>query len=92
MNTSSPSPTNRVKALSYLSLTTLDIIGLAGFNCDFNTLRHGEEGNESAAGLHHIDSLKDFPFIMFLKEFMPAMGVIESDRHARMTGKLHRII
>jgi hypothetical protein len=87
-----PSLINRLDILSYIHLATLDIIGLAGFNYDFNTLRHGEEGNELAAGLHRANSIKNFPFILFLKGFIPAMRVIKFDRHARMTGELHRIV
>lgn len=81
----------RIDILHYLHLTTLDIIGLAGFNYDFNALRHGEDGNEFAATLHRVSSPESFPFILFLKGFIPALRVIEFDKHARMAAKLRRI-
>jgi hypothetical protein len=87
----SPSATNRLDILPYLSLATLDIIGLAGFNYDFNTLRQGKEGNEFAAVLHRITSPKDFQVIMFMKGFIPAMRLIKFDWHARMTGEFRRV-
>jgi hypothetical protein len=87
-----PNPTNRFDILYYLYLTTLDIIGLSGFNYDFNTLRHGEEGNELAAMLHRVNSIKNFQLMMFLKAFIPTMRLIKFDWHARMTGELHRMI
>jgi hypothetical protein len=73
-------------------LATLDIIGLAGFNYDFNTLRRGEEGNELAAGIHRVFSQKKIPLAVFLKGFIPVLRVIKFDRHARTTGKLHRML
>jgi hypothetical protein len=87
-----PNPPNKLDILSYLYLTALDIIGLAGFNYDFNTLRNGEEGNELAAAIHRVNSEKNFPFMMLLKGLIPAMRIIKFDRHARMNGALHRII
>jgi hypothetical protein len=87
-----PGPTTKFDILYYLYLTTLDIIGLSGFNYDFNTLRHGEEGNELAAALHRVNSPKDFQLMMFLKAFIPPLRRIKFDQHARITGELHRML
>jgi hypothetical protein len=94
-NTSSSggqSATNRLDILSYLHLAALDIIGLAGFNYDFNTLRDGEGGNELAAALRRVNSPENFEYIMLLKGFIPAMRMIKFDRHAQMKAELHRMV
>src|ERR1700761_6391850 len=62
----------RVNILDYLYYTSLDIIGLAGFNYDFNTLQHGEEGNELATMLGRVTAPKQFPLIMLIKGAVPA--------------------
>ncbi|CAG7853105.1 SubName: Full=Related to Cytochrome P450 {ECO:0000313/EMBL:CCA75456.1} [Serendipita indica DSM 11827] len=85
----------RVDILHWLSRATIDIIGLAGFNYDFDTLRKGESGNELAASLHRLNSPKKFPIVMALKISLPPFRIIFFDyiaRESRWTRTLLRRI
>jgi hypothetical protein len=61
--------------MHWLSRTTLDIIGLAAFNYDFNTLRRGQEGNELALAFH---GMMAKPFLLFLKGLIVSLRAIVS--------------
>ncbi|PVG01510.1 cytochrome P450 [Serendipita vermifera] len=62
--------TARVDMLSLLSSTTLDIIGLAGFNYEFNALKN--ESTELSLAFHSIlRTTNGFPIFQVLKEQFP---------------------
>jgi len=81
-----------VDVVHWLSRTTLDIIGLAGFNYDFNTLRQGEDGTELAAAFHGFNAAQEYPLLMILKGFIPPLRLIEFDKGARQAQKLRRVM
>jgi hypothetical protein len=70
----------RIDALHWLSRATLDIIGLAGFNYDFNTISTGDEGNEMAHAFHKMNNPGGLPVLMFMKGLFKALRIIVSRR------------
>ncbi|PVG01506.1 cytochrome P450 [Serendipita vermifera] len=67
--------TDRVDMLSYLSKTTLDVIGLAGFNYEFNALK--DESSELSTAFESIlQSTGGFPLFQVLKEHIPLLRYI----------------
>ncbi|KIM28538.1 hypothetical protein M408DRAFT_16272 [Serendipita vermifera MAFF 305830] len=87
----SPTPPT-VDVVHWLSRATLDIIGLAGFNYDFSTLRQGEEGTELSAAFHRFNSANKFPLLLLLKGFIPILRIFEFDASARQAQKLRKIM
>ncbi|KAG8845041.1 hypothetical protein FRB91_002109 [Serendipita sp. 411] len=74
--------------LSHLSCTTLDIIGLAGFDYRFNALdnlvRKDQGENELSLAFSQIlNSMSHFPFLGFLKMWFPIFRLITFDTRAR---------
>jgi hypothetical protein len=61
--------------LSYLSKTTLDVIGLAGFNYEFNSLKN-KSSELSTAFESILQSSGGFPLFQFLKEQIPILRFI----------------
>lgn len=78
--------------VNWLSRATLDIIGLAGFNYDFRTLREGQEGSELSSAFHRFNSKNQFPLIMLLKAFIPVLRIFEFDAAAREARRLRKIM
>ena len=87
----SPTPPT-IDVVHWLSRATLDIIGLAGFNYDFSTLRQGQEGSELSAAFHRFNSENQFPLMMLLKGFLPPLRIIEFDSAAREARRLRKIM
>lgn len=85
---SDPETCVRTDVFRWISLATLDIMGLAGFNHEFNALHGGQEGNDIFDTFHKLNNLKSFPLLLFLKGFIPALRLIEFDYHARLAQKL----
>jgi hypothetical protein len=81
-----------VDILHWLSRATLDIIGLAGFNYDFSTLRQGDNGTELAAAFHRFNATQEFPLLLILKSFIPPLRLMEFDAGARAAKSLRQII
>ena len=79
-------PSLRIDMITYLSKATIDIISVAGFNYDFDTLHQqpGEAGTELAGALH---SPENFPIFLFLKGFIPLFRLWEWDAQAREARK-----
>ncbi|PVG01525.1 cytochrome P450 [Serendipita vermifera] len=77
----------QIDALQWASRAAIDIIGLAGFNYDFNTIQLGETGNELAAAIRRLNSPKSFPFFLLLKGLIPFLRVFEFDEQSRETRK-----
>jgi hypothetical protein len=75
----------KIDVLHWVSRAAIDIIGLAGFNYDFNTLQLGETGNELAAAIHRLNSPKRFPFFLFLKGLVPFLRIFEFDEQSKET-------
>jgi cytochrome P450 len=71
----SPNTGTRVDILKYLSSTTLDIIGLAGFNYEFNALKN-EHNELSLAFDGIIGAEKGIPIFVILKELFPFLRPI----------------
>jgi hypothetical protein len=92
VETSSTTNSARVDILQLLSRATLDIIGLAGFNYDFNSLQHGEEGTELSAAFYRSNSPKELPVFLFLKGFIPPLRIIEWDNQARQTKIMWKLL
>lgn len=84
-------PANKVDILRYLYLTTLDIMGLAGFNYAFNALRDGEDGNELSTALGRLNSPKNASIMMIIKGVIPPLRSFRLDSHARLAGELRGI-
>ncbi|KAJ7646852.1 cytochrome P450 [Roridomyces roridus] len=76
--------TARVNALSWLSKATLDIIGLAGFNYDFNALSSEDDANTefgTAFATVYRVGLTQTP-LRIIKTFVPALRFIPSKTDA----------
>ncbi|KAL5498061.1 hypothetical protein ACEPAH_2992 [Sanghuangporus vaninii] len=70
-----------IDVLSWLSRTTLDVIGLAGFDYHFDSLNvHQEPGelNKAFATLFHADG--SFGILRLLQAFFPVFNIIPSKR------------
>ncbi|KAL0947682.1 hypothetical protein HGRIS_013770 [Hohenbuehelia grisea] len=79
--------TARVDVLSWLSRMTLDVIGLAGFNYEFNALNPDEKPNE----LNHAFSVmfkatSQFEIFPVLQGFFPILRVIKTQRDRTIEG------
>jgi hypothetical protein len=75
-----------------MSRTAIDMIGLAGFNYDFNTLQVGEDGNELAAAFQRLSSPKKFPIFLVLKGFIPFLRVFEFDEQSKQTKRTRALM
>ncbi|KAL5478249.1 hypothetical protein ACEPAI_2433 [Sanghuangporus weigelae] len=84
-----------IEVLSWLSRTTLDVIGLAGFDYHFDSLNvHQEPGelNKAFATLFHADG--SFGILQLLQAFFPIFNIIPSKRgneERRARGTMQRI-
>lgn len=71
----------RLDVLSWISKTTLDIIGLAGFNYAFNALDPDGPVNELSEAFGAIFSAShDSRFLNMLQAFIPPLRVIVGGR------------
>lgn len=69
--------------LQWASRAALDIIGVAGFNYDLDTLHQGIDGSELASALRQITNPKNFPPLLFFKLHIPPLRVITFDRQSK---------
>jgi hypothetical protein len=81
-----------IDVLHWLSRAALDIIGLAGFDYDFSTLRQGEDGTELSAAFHRFNASQRSPILLILKGFIPPLRVIEFDTGAREARRLRQVM
>ncbi|KIK80380.1 hypothetical protein PAXRUDRAFT_833550 [Paxillus rubicundulus Ve08.2h10] len=71
----------RIDVLPWLSRMTLDVIGLAGFNYDFNALNATEQPNElNAAFATMFTATQRFSIFPILQARIPLLRLIPSDR------------
>lgn len=88
--------------LSYLSCATLDIIGLAGFNCSFDSIQHLSEGsraqddlpNAFAQVLHSANAMSPlsllkrlFPFFRFINWDSRSKALRNAEKTVQRIGK-----
>ncbi|KAG8829956.1 hypothetical protein FRB91_007152 [Serendipita sp. 411] len=78
-----------VEMLSHLSCTTLDIIGLAGFNYRFDSLDHLVRGDRDESELSFafsqiLNAMGGFAFLVILKMWFPIFRLIQFDRRSRI--------
>ena len=86
-----------VDMLAYLSSTTLDIIGLAGFHYPFNSVQHLAEDkrddNELSAAFSLIFSVMSrHRIIGFLKTWFPIFRIVRFDERSRIESKSNKTI
>ncbi|KAF8061716.1 cytochrome P450 [Lyophyllum atratum] len=75
--------TSRVDALSWLSRTTLDIIGLAGFNYKFDALSEDPKQNELNAAFATIFKAgTKLTIVPMLRAWFPVLRFLRTDRDA----------
>ncbi|KAI5114814.1 hypothetical protein M0805_003545, partial [Coniferiporia weirii] len=71
----------RIEVLSWLSRTTLDIIGLAGFDYEFNSLNVDQEPNEVNKDFSTlVDTTGAFNTIQILQAIFPVFRIIPTKR------------
>ncbi|KIK04008.1 hypothetical protein K443DRAFT_676319 [Laccaria amethystina LaAM-08-1] len=67
----------RIEILSWLSWTTLDVIGLAGFNYEFNALMRDSKANELSEAFNIIfQAGTSVNVMLILRAFIPALSWI----------------
>ena len=82
----------KVDMLQWSSRAALDIISLAGFNYDLDTLHQGVDGSELATALHRLSSPTTFPIIVLFKLFIPPLRVIQFDHQSVETRRTREIL
>ncbi|KAI0668208.1 cytochrome P450 [Trametes maxima] len=76
---------SRVDVLKGLSKMTLDVIGLAGFNYQFNSLNQTGTQNELNDAFQEIfNPPASFTVLMFLKNLFPVLDIIRDERSRRL--------
>ncbi|EIM91637.1 cytochrome P450 [Stereum hirsutum FP-91666 SS1] len=84
-----------VDMYGWLSQATLDIIGLAGFHHDFNTLNSSEDGhNEITQAVWDLFDFKEDEISYILQLFLPVTRIIPTERtrkQKRALNVLHRL-
>ncbi|KAF9234847.1 cytochrome P450 [Melanogaster broomeanus] len=71
----------RIDIMPWLSRMTFDVIGLAGFNYNFDALNANEKPNElNEALLTIISGNLDFSILSFLQAWIPPLRLIPTDR------------
>ncbi|EIW75992.1 cytochrome P450 [Coniophora puteana RWD-64-598 SS2] len=71
---------NRVDVLDWLSKMTLDVIGLAGFNYNFNALNPDAEPNELNEAFGSLFRAGGSPVAMFLAMWLPFLDWLPRER------------
>ncbi|KAK7687003.1 hypothetical protein QCA50_009502 [Cerrena zonata] len=74
----------RVEVLSWLCRTTLDIIGIAGFNYDFHSLKEGGKPNELNEAYKQLFSSQVTSFFPRLQLMIPILGYVPTAQSRRM--------
>ncbi|KAI0827902.1 cytochrome P450 [Trametes gibbosa] len=84
--------TARVNVLQGLSKMTLDVIGLVGFNYEFNSLNPKGEPNELAKAFEQVFEVPEkIPILMILRTFLPALNFLKND-HIRRVEKAQGVM
>ncbi|KAI5118119.1 hypothetical protein M0805_008028 [Coniferiporia weirii] len=87
--------TQRIEVLSWLSRTTLDIIGLAGFGYKFDALNVNQEPNELNKAFSTLfNATGAFSYLQILQSLFPVFRVIPNKREReerRAQGTMRRI-
>lgn len=77
--------------MPYLSRTTLDIVGLAGFNYSFNSVKAGENSNELAIAFSKaIRTDKGYMVIQLLVSWFPPLSWFLFDKATRASDQAQR--
>ncbi|OSD00673.1 cytochrome P450 [Trametes coccinea BRFM310] len=75
----------RINVVRGLSKMTLDVIGLAGFNYEFNALNPVGKPNELAKAFEEIFTFPDkIPILLILQNFFPVFNIIKDTRARRI--------
>ncbi|KLO13381.1 cytochrome P450 [Schizopora paradoxa] len=75
----------RIDVLSWLGRTTLDIIGLAGFNYEFNALNINEKPNELNEAFSTIFNIESgITFLAVLQELIPVLRKLPTEKRRTM--------
>lgn len=77
-----------VDMVHWLSRVTLDIIGLAGFNYEFHTLRDGHEGSELWAAFQRYK----FSIWVTIKGFLPLLRIFDFDSVAQNARHVRKVV
>jgi len=76
----------RINVLNSMSKATLDVIGLAGFNYNFDSLNTEGKPNELHKAFETMfRSLTGFSFLPLLKAYLPLLRIIPDARTTRIT-------
>ncbi|KAL1939460.1 hypothetical protein VTO73DRAFT_10016 [Trametes versicolor] len=71
----------RINVIRGLSKMTLDVIGLAGFNYEFNALNPSGKPSELAEAFEKIFKVPEkIPIMMILRNFFPILNIIKDER------------
>ncbi|KAI1792354.1 cytochrome P450, partial [Ganoderma leucocontextum] len=82
----------RIDILKDLSKMTLDVIGLAGFNYEFDSLNPDSKPNELEQAFQGVFEVPDkFPLLLILRHFFPIFRVIRDER-ARRIERAHAVM
>ena len=73
----------RVNILQWASRVALDIISLAGFNYDLDTLHQNVDGSELATQIHRLSNPGRLQLIVFFKMFARPLRWVTFDRQSR---------
>ncbi|KAF8127233.1 cytochrome P450 [Boletus edulis] len=78
-------PSARIDIMPWLSRTTLDIIGLAGFNYNFDSLNANEKPNElNGAFSTMVDANQSLSILTILRARLPPSHILPNDRARRI--------
>ncbi|KAF8435673.1 cytochrome P450 [Boletus edulis BED1] len=78
-------PSARIDIMPWLSRTTLDIIGLAGFNYNFDSLNANEKPNElNEAFSTMVDANQSLSILTILRARLPPLRILPNDRARRI--------
>ncbi|KAF8436842.1 cytochrome P450 [Boletus edulis BED1] len=78
-------PSARIDIMPWLSRTTLDIIGLAGFNYNFDSLNANEKPNElNEAFSTMVDANQSLSILTILRARLPPLHILPNDRARRI--------
>ncbi|KIM28235.1 hypothetical protein M408DRAFT_70205 [Serendipita vermifera MAFF 305830] len=96
LNTSCANESTVVDMVSYLSCTTLDIIGLAGFDYSFDSLSHlannDRNGSELASAFNKLLASAKFSTLTILKVVFPVLRMITFDERSRTVNQNKAVI
>ena len=77
------SPSTRIEVLDWLSKMTLDVIGLAGFNYNFDALAPSAKPNELNEAFSRLFRSNQNPIIMFVALWLPFINWLPIERNRK---------